>query len=622
MLSIRLNNVLLDLDADAGMEVVLSCPLFDKDSIERVFSYPFKLPRTPRNQSALLHIARFDSLRRKNTLSGAVLFIGGSEYETGELVVIGGDEQYIEVQFRNNPVKLFDDLAKFNVNDILETISTGQTGLGGYWKYSMQSYPQTYSIFFDGGGIATYTPGGGETIDIATLAFASLINSVVPNIVLGASSGVITLSAAKINEFPVTETVALALDEYKSEGTQDYEDMATYIADIIATPDDRVAFPLMYWQGFYSNKATHYRSLMNYIKDGVLIQNPEYAVDEDWIYGLLPLVRWPYAMSKIGDQVGVVFTGAIWEKADIQALLILNNYTIDHVQKDRYPVSSTLSSDDFKFQNSFLQKIDLNNHVPKMTGAEFVKQFMASFALFSRYGDGYLSFFKKKDLIEQEPVDWTDFVSTEDYDHVIKTEKGFTMDYTRRKEDKYSPAVPEQLDPFVQGDGEEKFYIPGGTFHEDNIAPETIGLVRIPHTVQPGECGYLGGKPSQYPLHYLFDRGLMTSDSAIEYPYATNDDEDNDDNSIGDYSLRWNTDKGLYKAWWKGVADLGLKPELSIRCILPVGELFRLRNWQNARVRFFHPNGAVVLVLRSVEFQVRSRMDSGWVTARVRGVVE
>lgn len=622
MFAIRLNDTILDLDDGAAVSLVLSCPLFDKDSTERVFSLPFSLPRTPHNEGAMRHTTRFDARRKTNVFSPAVLLIGGAEYETGELVVTGSNEQEIEVAFRNVPVGVFEDMALFKVNEILETIAVGQTGQGGFWKYSMQSYPSTYSISFEDAGIASYTPGGGEDISIATLAFASQINNVVPGIVIGASGGVITLSAALVNEYPVTQTVALALDEYKSEGDDDYDDMAAFIAGIIATPDDRVAFPTIRWEGAYANKAPHYRHILNNIADGVLQQNPEYAVDEDWKWGLLPLVRWPYVMSKIEEQAGITFAGDVWDEADLQALLILNNYTLDYVQRDRYPVSSTLSSDDFVYQNSFLQEIDLNDHVPPLTGTDFVRAFMATFALFARYGDGYLKFYRKKDLVDAAPMDWTAYVSRDQYDHVIEVERGFTLDYTRRKEDKFDPAVPGALDAYVSGDGEEKLFLPMHTIEIENTTTETHGVLRIPHTEQKCDTGYLGGKPSQYPLAFLFDRGLMTSSNASEYPYATPDDQDDAPTSIGDFSLTLKEEKGLFAQWWDGVAGLDQRPALDIRVTLPLSEVLLLRKWKTGKARFFHPNGEVTLVIRSVEFSIPARGDGEWVSAKVRGVIE
>lgn len=620
MFSIRLNGQLLELATDARISLTLSSPLFDKDGAERVFSLPFRLPRSPHNESLLEHTGRFDAKRKTNIFSPAVLMVGGAEYENGELIATGGDKDSIEVAFRNIPVMLFEELAKFKINEILETINVGQTGAGGYWQYTMDSYPQTYSISFDDAGIATYTPGGGETIDIATLAFASQINNVVPGIVIGASSGTITLSAAKVNEFQIIQTVALTLAAQIGEGDDDYTDMAAFIATIMATPDTRVAFPMMSWEGAYANKAPHYKKVLNNILDGVLYQNPEYTVDEDWKYGLLPLVRWPYVMSKIETEAGITFDGAVWELDDIQALLIVNNYTLDYVQRDRYPVSSTLASDDFVYQNSFLQEIDLNDHVPGMTAADFVRAFVGTLALYLRYGDGYVRFLKKKDLVSALPFDWSDYVTRDEYDHVIAVEKGYTLDYTRRSEDKYSNGT--QLDPYEFGDGSQDLRIPAGTLHTDIAVPATIGAVRMPHTIQKAETGYLGGKASQYPLQFLFDRGLQLTSNGAEYPYATNDDKaDDGTTSIGDYSLRWSGDKGLYEQWWKGVAGLEQKPELSIRITIPVGQMYELRKWERAKVRFFHPNGSVILAIKSVEFAIDARNDSGWIVGSVKGYV-
>jgi len=68
-----------------------------------------------------------------------------------------------------------------------------------------------------------------------------------------------------------------------------------------------------------------------------------------------------------------------------------------------------------------------------------------------------------------------------------------------------------------------------------------------------------------------------------------------------------------------GYGDLS---EMEITAIVPESEIYRLKKWDNARVHFYHPNGPVTMAIRSVEFEMSAGMDSGWVEARVRGVIE
>ena len=189
--------------------------------------------------------------------------------------------------------------------------------------------------------------------------------------------------------------------------------------------------------------------------------------------------------------------------------------------------------------------------------------------------------------------------------------------------DKEGYSAAGQLDDYVVSPGKTRITLPFGTLATNNGFLLDHGTYRCPLTDQPGQSPIFGGHNTDLPLTLLFYRGIKETSEMEDYAYASHDELDTDETTvIGGLSLELDGDYGLVAQNWGASLLFSDLQSLDIRAVLPASALHSLRRWKNARVRFFHPNGAVVLILRSVEFQVRSRVDSGWLPARVRGVIE
>jgi len=617
MLSIRLNNELLDLDADAGMEVVLSCPLFDKDKVARSFSYPFRLPLTDRNKRAFQHVNRFDATNPWAT-SGCVLEVAGAQMEAGELVTLGSDPERIETQFRNLPVTVVEALQRINVHEILETITIPDTTDDAAIILTVTAPPFAYQIRI--GGI-DYTLGLGASAGMTQAEvctyFKDAINADYPGMATSNTTQVI-LSSALVNDAPAvwTTMTGFTIASYITVGQKSQNDFLAYVQSVVATPVDEIVWPVYEWAGLYAGKNALYDGTVNPVFDGIGLQNEPNADESKFLYTYAPGVRLPYILERIRAAAGIGYlAGYVTDHVDFLKAFEVSNLTCDESYKDYY------DDETYKFLNGFTGSIDLNRHVPKMTALDFLKKLITGLNLIMEYRQGGLHFTKVLDLISDAPVDWSEFVSLNDYNFAMKEPDGVTMAFPDNDKEGYS--TPGQLEDYVVAPGEIRITLPFGTFASNNGFLLDHGTYRCPQTNQPGQSPIFGGHNTDLPLTLLFYRGIKETSVAEEYAYATHDELDTDETTvIGVLSLELDGTYGLVAQNWGTSLLFSDLQSLDMRAVLPVSELFRLRNWQNARVRFFHPNGAVVLVLRSVEFQVRSRMDGGWVTARVRGVVE
>lgn len=125
------------------------------------------------------------------------------------------------------------------------------------------------------------------------------------------------------------------------------------------------------------------------------------------------------------------------------------------------------------------------------------------------------------------------------------------------------------------------------------------------------------------PLYLAFYRGIGETSEGNEYPYATYDHLGSDGTTeVGALSLDLQGDFGLVAQNFGTMLAYPDYDDMDVSAVLPVGEFYRLRLWQNARIRFYHPNGAVTLILKSVDGTVSARDDSGYIPVRFKGIIQ
>lgn len=614
MFALKLNDSVLDLSPDADIRVVLSCPLFDRDRILRTFSFPFNLPLSPHNTRTLGHINRFDAREVWDT-EGCRLLIGGAEYERGELEAINSGDRDIETMFRNVPLTVMDDLKKIYINEILEDIAIPYVADPSIISLESVVSEPLYVIVIGGNTYVSIETG---PLDIAN-DMVDQINADFPGMAAVSSSGArVDLLSAMLSEVGADWSllVAFTFYSYVNFGEACQFNFVSHVEGVVATPVDTHCFPLLHWGGFYDLKNADTTNFLNPVFDGAGLLNEYVDAETDWLYSYMPGVRVPYIIERIRTAAGIGYvSGYFNDNADAGAMIMLSDRTCDKVYHD------FLQTNEYKYLNGFEQTIILNKHVPKMTALDFLQKVANGLNLIIDYKDGGLHFAKALDLVALPPADWSAYVNPERYNRPIIKPQGVLLSYPLDEEEAYVP-IP-QLQAYELGAAGVRIEMPFRTLYMATRPMPDHGNVRCPHTNRKGKCPAYGQDLATMATYFIFYRGLADSSLPEEYPYATHDEFDSDASTvIGGLSLELDGDLGLVALNYGATLGYGDLSELDIRVVLPVGELYRLRGWANARVWFYHPNGSVVLVLRSVDFSMSAREDSGWVTAQVRGVIE
>lgn len=604
MLDIRINDTPLDLPPGQEISVISTNPILDKDNVPRQFSYPFKVPLSPRNRRARRHGQRLDAKKIAAKQSGAIRFeshLIAQGFVTQ--ISLGADTE--EVVFANAVLDLWKELGKFKISEILETVQVGNAVYTeAVWIYTFNpTYPNTYSISFDGVTATASAANSGE-LDDAIQEIENEINAVFPGMASHfPGDGTIKLNAAMVNEHPVTQIVSLTLDSVVTPSDKNYANMVDHVTAVNATPVDTHCFPLINWNALYTDGSNYrFESIANKFIDGTFRPN-EPSDRRVWYNTVIPCVRVPYILEKIRERIAFsAWRGDIFDGEAIQNLLVVSNYTLDDVRYDRYPDGAV--DNVLQYHNGFKTEINLNRHVPEMTAADFIRAICTTFNLRLEYADGGLTFLSKKATFAPPAIDLSEYIAIT-YDLQRNYTDGWTLRQRPNDLEEFDPSP--QIQPLVAGAGEVVTEVPA-TFGHVTLSIDGAN-VKMPITQQPGVSdAYDGGKArSNLPLTLLFDRGLAETSLGDLYPFASHDNLDVSDDPIGEYNLDIKAENGLYALWHKGFIELSNADTLKIRAALPLGALQKILRFDVARGRFYHPEGTKNGVFKSIEYAMSNQ---------------
>lgn len=592
------NNKQLELTSGQSLSITLSCPIFDPDRVARTFSLPFKIPLTPANRKAILHANRFDAHNSWDPTS-ARLFVGGGEFDNGEFVVLGSNDKEIDAVFRNAPTTLLDDLDKIKIYEILETVDIDQI-IEAVATLTVHPPPFAYQIRV---GSIDYTLGIGGSSSMTTgevaLYFANLINADYPGMA-EATSTELKLDSFKIDEYPVffSGLSGFTVASYISSGQASQANFLNHVETLFDTPADTHVFPVVRWRSFYEGKNKLYVEIVNPCFDGTALQNEPNEEETLFKYTYIPFIRLKYILNRIKEHVGIGYLAGYVDDPEFQRLILPNNYSCDRSYRSYYD-----TSDSYLYLNGFVPEIDLNAHVPRMSALDLIKKLAASLNLIIEYKDGGLYFSKVIDLLSLPPANWTKYVDNNGISLKLKQPKGLVLDYVENTKD----AEPKsgQLGKYTLGAGGNNQYLPFNTFVEFGADLQDHGTFRCPRTNQPGRSFIFGGKENDLTFHLLFDRDTGTNTELEEYVYATHDEYASDHSTVvGELSLELTGDLGLVAQNFGDSLKIPDASDIDVAIVIPIGEIYRIRAWKNARITFYHPNGTVIAIIKSVEAQL------------------
>lgn len=598
MIGLQVQGEFLDLSEKSVFNISLINPLFDRDSISRVYSFPLKIPATAHNEQLLEQSARLDSHNTQPKIA-AKLFIFRKHFETGYIRVLSINNQTIEIRFENKGQEFIDTLSETNINEILDTINVPFTGTSqlvfDFYQAAPGVFQGQYFMQIDDNQYNIYRNLGDTSNDVPDY-FVSAINADYPGLAAYTTPEQLKLN---INVHPNIDIhfdtlVGLTLTAGSNIATDKLNSFHDYALSLYNTPVDSHCFPVMLNLGFYGGENSSFLKYINHISNGQVLENvPEDT--ETWKHTFVPMVRVPYVINKLLENTDVTTVeGTYYESADIQGLLIYNNVSLDEVTFDDF-------SGGDQYLNHYKQAFDLNDHVPEMTGKEFFIRILNSFQLSSVIEDKKIVISKKIDQVNKMPIDWSSKAQNK-YSRSLVQQSGYTIDYDRDDDDLKKSS--SQLKSFVVGDGEQALTMPFDTLIDQfSISDEPITHSwLIPVVIQKGtsDAGKLGNNP--YKFRLLIDRGKQEDNNGNEYLMAQHGHTAYDNTELG-ISLAFDGDNGLYENNYKGVIDLFDKQDVTLDCNLTFADILEVKTWANSKRYIYTPRGSMTGIIQSVQFK-------------------
>lgn len=603
MLALKVNGSTLDLYPGTKVNFTLVNPIVDKDQAPRLYTWPFRVPASPRNSLALGYSNRLDVRDRVQVVDNCQLFIEGELFETGKVKIVGGTEKTIELVFQRTEMALLEDLEKIDINKILETVSALGPAPSAHWIFDVTcGTPNSYAIQI-GGMLFTYNALAGQTAANVVSGLSALIDAEYAGLTFTFPGQTqLKLESSKLIEYGITvnldSLICLAFVSATTQGESRQQAFLTKVAEINEGTPTRYALPTIRWYSFYSADNPSYISYVNLWLDGETRQNTPHT-EKEWEHTWVPFVLLKYIINQIQAQISdqvTDFAGTFYEREDIQSLLLFNNRSLDELEQETY-------EDGLKWLNRFQSTINLNQHVPEITAYELLTKFMGSFALHFRIEGKQWIFRLNREQITQQPIDWTTRAEPE-YSAEFNTESGFIIKYDPNSSEGYEDNT--QLEDLQVGDGETEIVLPFSTLNMkgDELSDSFFTSWKVPIVNMPGSSPVDGFGENPFGFRLFFYRGLQLDSEGSEYPFGQHDTTNYQGTEIAELSLALEGEKGLYNQCFKGYLELLQAPVVTKLLRLGIEDLIEIRTWQNSRRKIFHQQGEMVGVIRSVQFQV------------------
>lgn len=613
MFSIKVNGKWLEFAPDQNVQLVHSCPVFDPDRMGRTFSFPFKLPLTPRNQSTLRFAYRFDAKRNWDNNAGE-LYIASSLYESGQLAVIGSTGNSLDTVFQNAPVEQVELLNNINLWEIMEQVSVPSTGPAAQITLTVLTPPRDYVISIE---TNIYSLTYAETVGMTTSEVADdlrdQINVDYPGMASTTTGTVLHLESDDVDAHnPEWSSMqGLTILSYWTLGKVTQRNLVNYAKVLKATPSSKFCFPVIRWENLYDTVNPAYTKAVNLVLGDDTFENTPYVAEHNWEYTFIPFLRLTYILNRIASAAGI---GSVTQVGvpDWENIVIPNNMTLDKSYR-HYE-----ASDEYKFINGYTDTIDLNLHVPRITAQEFIRRIITSLNLVVEFKDGGLVFRPADHIIQQIAVE-LDNVDPATVSISQKKPTGMVLNYAESSREQY--VVSGQLQPYEWSYAEQQVYLPFNTFpiREGLIDDAAVnGLMRIPHTRQVGKSPALDGKYSDLPFYLLFHRANGLTSQSKSYVYATYDDNSYAGTAVsGAISLEM---EDLALNLFEDSLDVKDYNELRFDAVITLAQLLQLREWGGCRVQFWHPLGMVTALIKEVETTIEPG-HTEFIRARFTGLL-
>jgi hypothetical protein len=372
----------LDLYPDTTLSLEINNPLFDTDVIKGALAYPFDFPDTPRNRKILGFPAELLNIITVASHIASDLYINGMLFKSGTLIILKQVDSKITTSF----------VAGIGaINSIISNKNLPQIDYGDPEPFSITNvYTAKGSFSSSGAGIAVdFTLSGvtttfhkhqawlGNRID----TFNALVDLFKADTAGMAANNVLEIKSQlnpTINTYYISFIVTPGTTGTINTGNADYEGtwidgtVMDYLGGILAAnarlyyPDIKYCFPMIKAPNFYGAFDSQPGYFNFYFTPSDLYVTNDTSPGNAFHGYVVPMPFFIHIFKKVFEFIGYKISGSFLEDPDISQIIIFNNYALDNVLYDPSDVNIPVI-------NIWASTIDLKNHVPDISIADFIK---------------------------------------------------------------------------------------------------------------------------------------------------------------------------------------------------------------------------------------------------------
>ncbi|MEO0626206.1 MAG: hypothetical protein AAFY91_04400 [Bacteroidota bacterium] len=602
----------LDLDPKTSVNLNAINPIFDRDTIDRTWTYPFKLPVSPHNQLALGFPDRFDHVPDK-AKRPCRMIIGGLPGPTGVLVVKKASNGRIEATFQNQTLDAVQILERTSLKALDGSLQVAEPFCGSIILQSQNPFNAdteiairindilfryNYYEFEDMlAAIEAQFPGLMELNDNNPAQGYSFRINCVPDL----SSYAFDLVPI-LDPDPIAQTYFFTIsNEFELEILRIRNEYLQFDAF-----DESVFFrmPTVYAPKFFDGEVEGFSQLLNQYDhvEGQYISDTETAENDLALQSIVFIPRVFFILQQVGAFLNYRIKGTYVDDEEMAELLLWSNNigfdtSLNHIPSiNEFPPPQIGTGQfDFTFPKTAVQLAEM---LSDQYVLDIIKALNNTFCHYLAVSEGKLEFVPVRNILRSIPIDWTNRTE-QGYNAVYDPKESFTLDYDRQDEEL---TERRQLLKVDGGLNAEEYILPMFSFHEQVKTFDRT--YRLPVTSQVGTVPPLNLE-NDPGFRLLFWRGLQPDTEGNPYPYASHSRVNALGEQVGNYSLDWNGPGGLFETWWaEYILLLQHGRTLTIEMRLSVQDILQVLEWQSVRRQIVTPNGTAVGVIKELRVKL------------------
>lgn len=623
MLELRVNNQPIDLFPGTKVPLQFYSPIFDRDSIQRSFSFPFKIPATQRNKKLLEYPSRIDGTGRR-IYEKSELRLAGHQFEQGVLVLLSSTAKEFEIAFKNETLQLLDNLNSYRLRenismnveaveeiavDVLLSVGYNPSLLGNktilningndYVRTLAERDQMVDDINADFPGLCT--------IVLSTINdfFISFNTQVKPDLNIQIKP---EIPAEHVGDVFLYFTVNLLPSDSYQEIIDGY---ATHLDQVIAGTIDTHAFPVIHAPNFYDKDNEAWKGYVNYYDEAGEYPLTLRTIAEKSEYNLVPMPFLKAAFEEIFRTAGgLAVTGSFFSDSDLAKLIIYNNNSLEvDISETNYIEDiEVITNIENYIYLSFKQSYNLADHLPDLSYYEFVTKVASMFPLVYQVNAGTIKIDTVQALLSKSSIDLSSYV-LEDWKKKNTKYSDYDLSYTRYN-------TPEENEAYLQDLRSEENGLEAIKIKSEFFTHYFRRIIDLNTADEAGENARRWVVPTDpfvgstiandvgasADLRLLFYYGLQPDSKGQNYPFASFLPENLNSESLGPYSLEWDGPKGLYQQHWKEYIELLMSDELTMQFLLPMQKIIELKQNITTAIYVSHPDGAFRGLIKKFSF--------------------